>query len=324
MTLVIGAIMAGTGFLQYAGVIQTNRYWKTQTWTWEDVCMIAVIYGLVAFAAWLSNRELEKSLARARRSEHDLKKERDLLEERVRERTDEVHRLELERLTKTYRLVEFGRFASGIFHDLISPLTALSLTVTHIDESSSDVRSEDIDRAKRTIDHMHQRLTIMRTHLQGAGTETTFSIQDTIRSVVEVLTPYAREQNVTLTVFMGQDVLMVGDAVALTQVITNLVSNAIQSYEGLEHVSSEVRVVLAPVSGGITVTVSDEGVGIAPDMLTKIFEPFFTTKASAKGLGIGLSLAKRIIEKEFNGTITVESIVGKGTTFVVYLPVYEP
>jgi len=74
---------------------------------------------------------------------------------------------------------------------------------------------------------------------------------------------------------------------------------------------------------GVYVRVRDEGSGIAPENLPLIFEPFFTTSAS-KGIGIGLSLAKRIVEKGFGGTLSVDSEVGKGSTFTVYLPIREP
>lgn len=323
-TLLIVFTMIGTGLLHRAGFIYPNQYWKTHAWTWTDIAMITIIYMIVAVAAWLSNREIEKSLARARRSEKELIEERDLLEERVRERTDEVRRLQMERMAETYRLVEFGRFASGIFHDLISPLTALSLTVTHINESKQDsIHTEDVSRARRAIAHMHERLEAMRTHLSSQGSRITFSIAETIQGVIEVLTPYARQRNVRIRFDIKEDVSIIGDSVAYTQVMTNLISNAIQSYGIGEIGTREVRIALSCAEHEAVVSVTDTGAGIAPDALTKIFEPFFTTKPSSEGLGIGLSLAKRILEKEFNGTIIVHSVLGQGSVFIVHLPIQE-
>lgn len=324
-TLLIVCIMIGTGVLHKMGIHHPNQYWKTEVWTWTDMTMIAVIYVIVAVAAWLSNREIEKALSRARRSEKELMRERDLLEHRVRERTDEVRRLQMERMAGTYRLVEFGRFAGSIFHDLFSPLAALSLTVSHLAESKeTEAHAEDIARAKRAIGHMHERLEAMRTYLRSQRTSERFSLGDAISGVVEVLTPYATERGVRINVEALQDVSTVGDQVAFVQVITNLISNAIQAYMPSGSLMHEVRVVLALRNGTAEVSVMDTGAGIASDALAKIFEPFFTTKPSSEGLGIGLSLAKRIIEKEFGGTITVDSVLGHGSTFTVYLPIREP
>jgi len=70
------------------------------------------------------------------------------------------------------------------------------------------------------------------------------------------------------------------------------------------------------------ITISDTGAGIAPEHLQKIFEPFFTTKKAGKGTGLGLSITKKII-KEHGGDIKVQSIVDKGTTFILQLPIQK-
>jgi signal transduction histidine kinase len=67
--------------------------------------------------------------------------------------------------------------------------------------------------------------------------------------------------------------------------------------------------------------VEDNGVGIPEQHIDKIFEPFFTTKISGQGIGIGLSMAKRIVEKDFGGLLTAKSEAGRGSSFKVSLPV---
>ena len=69
------------------------------------------------------------------------------------------------------------------------------------------------------------------------------------------------------------------------------------------------------------ICVRDFGTGISPENLDKIFEPFFTTKTVTRGMGIGLSMTKRIIEKDFLGTLHVESMKGKGAKFTIKIPV---
>ena len=114
------------------------------------------------------------------------------------------------------------------------------------------------------------------------------------------------------------------------RVLLNLINNAFQSQApqppegGIKKVI--VKTFLAPPSGaggagGWGLSVSDNGAGIPADVLPKIFQPFFTTKPTGQGTGLGLSLAYDIITKGHGGTIEVESIEGKGTTFVVRLPI---
>jgi two-component system sensor histidine kinase HydH len=107
------------------------------------------------------------------------------------------------------------------------------------------------------------------------------------------------------------------DSDQIHQVLLNLLLNAIQALEGPGTISVE----LAPYEDSAAIIVSDTGRGIAPEHLPNIFRPFYTTKGN--GTGLGLSLARRIVE-EHHGRIEVTSEVGKGTKFVVLLPVSRP
>jgi two-component system NtrC family sensor kinase len=104
----------------------------------------------------------------------------------------------------------------------------------------------------------------------------------------------------------------------LQQVFLNLINNAIDAIgkDGSITLGTEYP----PHSDQIIVKISDTGPGIPKELVAKIFDPFFTTKEVGKGTGLGLSISYSIIEK-LGGTITVESEEGKGTTFVIYLPI---
>jgi signal transduction histidine kinase len=105
----------------------------------------------------------------------------------------------------------------------------------------------------------------------------------------------------------------------LNQVFMNLLMNALQALP--ERGTIAVRSGAAGEEAWIEV--SDTGVGIAPENLSKIFDPFFTTKPVGEGTGLGLSLAYGVIEKH-HGRIEVSSEVGKGTTFRIVLPLRQP
>ena len=101
----------------------------------------------------------------------------------------------------------------------------------------------------------------------------------------------------------------------INQVFMNLLLNAAQAIEK----QGEIRIVTKAVDGYVEIKISDTGVGITKENLSKIFDPFFTTKAVGKGTGLGLNIAYNIIKKH-KGTIDVESEVGVGTTFTIRIP----
>ena len=96
----------------------------------------------------------------------------------------------------------------------------------------------------------------------------------------------------------------------------NLLLNAAQAIEK----KGEIKIITRAVDGYVEIEISDTGVGIPKENLSRIFDPFFTTKEVGKGTGLGLNVAYNIIEKH-NGTIDVDSQVGKGTTFTIRIPV---
>jgi two-component system, NtrC family, sensor kinase len=102
----------------------------------------------------------------------------------------------------------------------------------------------------------------------------------------------------------------------LNQVFMNILVNAAQAMEE----SGEIRVRTRLVDGGVQIEISDTGPGIPPEHLSNIFDPFFTTKAVGKGTGLGMHIAYNIIQKH-QGSIRVESQLGKGATFIIDLPV---
>ncbi|MDM8569833.1 ATP-binding protein [Thiotrichales bacterium HSG1] len=103
----------------------------------------------------------------------------------------------------------------------------------------------------------------------------------------------------------------------LNQVWTNLVHNALQAMDNKGTLQIDVTI----QDEKISIAVTDSGTGISEELQSKIFEPFFTTKSAGEGSGLGLDIVKKIIDKH-DGTITVESVVGK-TTFTVSIPVFD-
>ena len=110
----------------------------------------------------------------------------------------------------------------------------------------------------------------------------------------------------------------------LVQVFLNLLVNAAQALPDGHAEENEIRVTTDPgADGSVIVEVSDTGTGIPPEVMERLFEPFFTTKAIGQGTGLGLPICRNIVEG-LGGRITVQSELGKGSTFRVTLPAAQP
>jgi two-component system NtrC family sensor kinase len=145
-----------------------------------------------------------------------------------------------------------------------------------------------------------------------------------------LLKPMAVKKHVELLLESGEVEADI-DVTLIQQALANLVVNGIQAMPSGGHLRVALgckRLVPPPEIGGVEasfaqLTVSDEGVGIAPDALPRVFEPFFTTKGVGEGTGLGLSVAYGIA-RDHGGWITASSEVGRGSSFSLFLPLKRP
>ncbi len=325
-TLVIGGTMLVVGHLQNSGAIKMDGYWRQETWKDTDTIVITIIFAIMATISWLSNREIDKSLLRARKSEAELKIERDSLEITVEKRTKELKETQAEKMDQLYRFAEFGRLSSGLFHDLINPLNAVSLNMEKLKNQTNEGQIQDaagyVDKAIYTAKKLEDLVTAVRKQLARQENKSVFSLNKEIEYVLDVLSHKALKAKVTVHFESQSEIKMFGDAIKFNQAVLNLVANAIDSYQGENKGKGarKVEVSLNEKADKIILIIKDNGSGIAKENVAKIFEPFFTTKPEETGLGLGLSMTKRIVEKDFEGTIRVESKIGSGTVFTIELP----
>ncbi|MBK8475282.1 MAG: response regulator [Opitutaceae bacterium] len=251
------------------------------------------------------------------------------------EETTERKKLE-EQLFRAQRLESVGRLASGIAHDLNNILLPILMTpgllrVTLKDEESIKMVDAIEISARRGADIVRQLLTF------GRGTDSA-RIPVQLRGLVQEMLNIVREtfpKNITIRCSLPTDVWSVrGDPTQLHQVMMNLCVNARDAMAdggdllvALEN--REVDAELARRSPGahpgryVVLRVSDSGTGIAPEHLDKIYDPFFTTKEVGQGTGLGLSSVLGIVNSH-GGFIQIDSTLGQGTQFRIFLPASLP
>ncbi len=143
------------------------------------------------------------------------------------------------------------------------------------------------------------------------------SLNEVVEKTLELLRPEIENRGVTIKTKLARDLTATPiDATQLQQVLVNLVKNAMQAMT----TGGTLTLQTGETSDGVWVSVADTGGGIPQEQINRIFEPFYTTKK--KGTGLGLMIVQRIV-RAHNGRIELESHVGRGTTFRIWLPLHE-
>ncbi len=231
-----------------------------------------------------------------------------------------------EELLKASKLESLGILAGGIAHDFNNILTVIigNISIAKMQTPASSSASTRLDEAeKASLKARDLTLQLLTFAKGGAPIKQTASITELLRDTAGFVLHGSKAQ----CVFDLEPHLwpVEVDEGQISQVIDNLVINAVQAMpKGGRILVSSHNVTLEANSGlhlpagkYVQVCVQDEGTGIPPEILPKIFDPYFTTKASGSGLGLATSYS---IVRNHNGLMTVQSIVGEGTIFKVYLP----
>lgn len=328
ITFIISILLSIFFYVHANSIIIRN--FREEIFIWGDILIFIITFFVIALVSWLSNREMEKSLERARSAEKDLQKERDMLEIRVEEKTRELKEAQMEKMLQMYRFSEFGKMAAGLFHDMVNPLTAAILDIDVVrkkykkeGKSLNDlIRIADSVKQARIFSEM-ARKQIYKSEEEVIKGE--FSLGDEILAAMKTLSYKARRKNVEF-VFqkMLKPIKIKGDAVHFYRIVCDLLSNAVDAYSN-KPMTDELHKVIISLeesekhNGAYRFVVQDFGCGIPKENLQKIFEPLFTTKSFYEGTGLGLFVVKHAVENYFNGNIEVESEEGKGTKFAIIL-----
>ena len=235
-------------------------------------------------------------------------------------------------LTESQRLATIGTISAVIAHEfnnLLTPIVSYSqyaLQSAQSDKPDHELIQKALQKSYQSAAKAGRICASMLGLARGESEFGEVSVQRLIDETLLVLARDPKKDGIALRVQVQPDLAANGDPVQLEQVLLNLLINARHALMGKAGGASSLTIKAARVdeSGELRIQVIDTGPGIPPKLLPRIFEPFFTTKGTAskgeaRGTGLGLAICKEIIEHH-NGRIEVQSEVGRGTTFTVYLP----
>lgn len=318
-TLIISAFLIILTDQQSKGLLKIEDYWRNEPAQIGDAISHGVLLFIIAGITWLFIKEINKSLKRAILSERLLKDERDQLEVKVETRTKELLDLEADKVKQIYRLAEFGRLSSGIFHDLINPLSAVALNLEQIkSETDSKILNAKsyLGQALLATNKMESLIASIKKQIARENVVELFSINQEIEQAIQILTYKAKRAQTEIFYDNSKVISINGDPLKFSQVIINLLANGIDACEEVD--IKKISVNIKEGETGVEIIIRDSGIGISKENLEKIFLPFFSTKkTSGRGFGIGLATSKEIIEKDFSGSISVSSQENLGSSFII-------
>jgi len=239
-----------------------------------------------------------------------------------------------QQLTQTQKMDSLGMMAGGIAHDFNNLLGGIlgyatyAQTIVEKDHAAQKAVATIIEAAKRASDLTSQLLTFAK---NGKLEQEQVNINKLVREAADLF-----KRSVTVPIKVSLDIerdlySVVASSSQVQQVLLNILFNARDAMPSGGEIKIVTRSCPAPIAHNETmrlkedvdcvkVSISDTGVGIPQDMINRIFEPFFTTKSKHEASGFGLSIVYSIMERH-GGYVSVESEVGKGSTFNLYFPV---
>ena len=289
-------------------------------------------YFLVEINTILQNKEflgklvLFKDITQHKQDMQTIKKNQDMIVERE-------------------RLASLGQMIGGIAHNLKTPIMSISGATAGISDlikeydlsiDNPQVNSEDhhaiardmeewVEKIKSYLEYMSDVITAVKGQAVNFSEEeqqTTFTVTELVKHVNILMKHELKNAIIYLNteVKCNNDTKIKGNMNSLVQVIDNMISNAIQAYDGKPE--QKIDLTLQRQGKNVVVSIKDYGPGLPAKVQDKLFKEMITTKGK-NGTGLGLYMSYSNIKAHFNGDITVETEKGKGTTFNIILPVYN-
>jgi two-component system NtrC family sensor kinase len=233
------------------------------------------------------------------------------------------------RLVQSEKQAGIGKLAAGVAHEINNPLTGV-LTFTHMLLRRKDI-GHDVRSDLQKIVHATERVRKIVKGLLDFSRQTKLNpealdVNRLVRSAISLVENQALVKGLNLNFEPGEDLpRLTLDRGQLESVILNIILNAFDATEPGDSITLSTGISVSANQThhkGVEIVVTDTGCGIPPEHLDKLFDPFFTTKEIGQGTGLGLSVSYGIVERH-GGTIRVQSEVGRGSTFTIWLPIDE-
>lgn len=332
LTALVTCFIISITLLQQYLIIPVDISWAEDISIYPpDAVVVGLLFIVLLTISWISHHQIELLLRQLLLSQQQLKNERDHFEEKVFERTQEIQRLEAEKIAQVYKFALLGKLTSSIIHDVVNPLTTISYNLNELSTKNNTIHSKEIQQAGMLIadalsstKKLERFIQIVRKQMQNRSDCRFFVPQDEIEETVELFQHSLKSHDITISCSYESKHRYFGNPIRFSQMIANLISNAVDALKSSTKSYRHILLHLGFEHNHFLLSVSDNGPGMKEEVLHRAFEPLYTTKSNPKKSGLGLSIVKDIAEYDLSGSIIVESNTEKGSAFLITFPKTHP
>ncbi len=321
LIIIISSILTGNYLHNH---LENTLTWYGSGFYIGDIIEFSVMFIFIAFILIKFNKEQNKTLTRALRTENILKQERDNLEKMVKEKTQEIKQIQMEELSKIYHLIEFSKLSSGLYHDLMTPIQTMNLYIERLTDDNL-IHDSKFSKIIFNMKDTHEKLTLM---IQNIKKQINLKIKDEktnlimeINDLINLVKNNYLKNGININYEALEKIHILNTKKSiLNHILLNLISNAYEACLQDRDINNKDEYYINIISGKNKnknyISIIDNGIGIKNENLSKIFDDFYSSKDKGN-CGIGLSSAKYFLEKYLNGKILIESEYKNGTTMTI-------
>lgn len=244
-------------------------------------------------------------------------------------------------LVESEKMASLGSLVAGISHEINTPLGVARTSASYVEDCVKKLEKSYYEgtltknQLKEFIDIFNDGIHLMTANLiraselmtsfkqvsadQSYDEDRDFNLNDYLQETLYTLKPNLKRYQVAIILDCEEDIVIHSLPGALSQVFTNLIMNSLMhAYETTDNGTIQIKV--KQITDHIEITYSDDGAGMSDEVRKKIFDPFFTTKRGNGGTGLGMHIIYNIVTHKLQGTIDVQSTIGKGSQFTITLP----
>jgi len=288
-------------------------------WGWRGSNLDITERKLMEYELFEQTKQLEDEVAERETAQQELERLNRFLEERIEEAVVEL-RLKDQAMIQQSRLAALGEMINNIAHQWRQPLNNIGLIIQNVQFSfdSGTITSEemqgDVRKAMDIIMHMSRTIDDFRNFFRQDKEKQPFSINMAIKRTLAFVSAALENRNIKVTIESYGDVAAVGHQNEYSQVLLIILSNASETSVERLVAKPEIFIRITSENGRSVISIRDNCGGIPVDVIQRIFDPYFTTRSPDKGTGIGLYIAKVIIEQNMGGSLTARNS-GDGAEF---------
>lgn len=321
------------------GIICCEHCGQARLWQADEVTFASAMADLYGRAL---------SAAERARFQQQLQQQNDKLEQIVAERTQSLEKAlanfeyAQERLIETEKMAALGKLVAGVAHEVNTPLgiavTAISHSQHQLDKLRERINEGNLSRKGMAsfLDETQQAYDLLNSNIERAALliqnfkrtavdQSSFELVDCyicnyLEALMFSLRPLIKEQQVDVVIDCNEDIFIKTYQGAIAQIVTNLLSNSCTHAFTTPEASNTITISGYKTDTGITLTFTDNGLGMDKNTRKQIFDPFYTTARHNGGSGLGLYIVYNLVTQKLNGSISVTTAPQQGTQFTLHLP----